>query len=783
MALHRYWRLLITQSTSGSDQLISLYEVEWRATPGGPDQCNGGSATASHNTATAYRLFDNNSSSYWTNGGPGVESWIQYDFGAGVTVDVGEIRLLPRSGLAAPKAFALHHSDEGSVWTETAHWTDVTDWISGVEKFFVPPPVWIASASNQPFALLLAMVCRQPYRVGEWGDAACRTPYALWLEVARNLSWEIVDTTRVRALTHGFSLWVEGARPQPFNRLLEADNRHPWEDSLSRALRHPLWERVQQSGRRPWSVHERVEVGHRQPMGITGWVAGSRPQRFCLLERNGVGRRLTAYWNLATQRYPIIPQPPLLTLASPGHENARPLSARSAVIRHAPDQWYWSAELHLAREIDWVAMGVDEPFVLQVGGESFALLVNGKRLQRTGDGSVACILYGVSPTARSDLPRAGLISRTWTADQSARSVVEELLGESVVWRLPDWSIPAGRLVVRNRPPIVIVQQIAEAAGGVAETTPAGQWVVRPRFPLSVPDWPTAVPDHLWTDVEDILAIDEQPQVKDWVDQVIVRNGPVAGQTDGDWDQISIRPDRRLDGPNQGRTRFFPGETAHVVLTPGSAAAGMAVTASTGERLPGCPTVWQQTEDVAFRASNQAQLTIPTAGIVSFLWLGNGLGDPVVQGDGITLVVPVVGTAVARITYEVVAMDYTVPIPQPLAGQDPSPVLVTAVGQSLGVGVLEIPLMQRGEAIHPVREVVAPLLSHANLLSCRARAELDRGSIGQTVDLTIWFRPGLTPGQLVEVQDGGYGGTFRGLIVGVSHEMDVNRWVSRLTVWR
>ncbi|MBF0462786.1 MAG: hypothetical protein HQL87_15525 [Magnetococcales bacterium] len=163
-------------------------------------------------------------------------------------------------------------------------------------------------------------------------------------------------------------------------------------------------------------------------------------------------------------------------------------------------------------------------------------------------------------------------------------------------------------------------------------------------------------------------------------------------------------------------------------------------------------------------------------------MGTDLGELMVQADGVTLVAMAAGTAVARITYMVAAMDYALPIPSQLAGQTDFPLLVTAVGWGAGGGLLEV-FMQRGDANHPVREVVASLLSNSNLLTCRARTELDLGEGLQRMEMTIVCRPGLEPGQLVEVQDAGYGRSFRGLVVGVRHEMDVQKWVTRLVVWR
>ena len=145
MLPHRYWRVYVTQSTSGGTMQICASEVEMRGTVGGADQCNGGIASASHNNDRAYRLFDNNTSEGWINGGPSEDTWFQYDFGAGNAVIVAEWKFLPRGQYESPKECALQWSDNGTDFTTAAVWSGMTssDWIGGVEKLFVvpdPPP-------------------------------------------------------------------------------------------------------------------------------------------------------------------------------------------------------------------------------------------------------------------------------------------------------------------------------------------------------------------------------------------------------------------------------------------------------------------------------------------------------------------------------------------------------------------------------------------------------------------------------------------------------------------
>ncbi|MBF0584048.1 MAG: discoidin domain-containing protein [Magnetococcales bacterium] len=784
MALHRYWRVYMTQSTSGSDMLLSFYEIEFRGSVGGADQSTGGTAAASHNNETVYKLFNENFSDYWSNGGPAADSWVSYDFG--VAVAVAELSLTPRSSFQAPTAFSLEYSDTGTAWTELARWSGVTGWISGVGKLFVPPAVRMGSQSRQPFAVALASGGLRAYDLGGWCQAHCRFPAPLLLEAARLQGW---GEWAVGALSQRFDCWLERALQHPFSPTLSAAQGQPWRQFISCACGQPLFERLQRAGGHFWSMRQGVWADHGQPIVATWERGGCSSQPFVLQLRNTLAVALRSYWQLASHHCVVRTPVPALHWAGPGsastvgwEEGVRPLSLHSGRLQHGENACCWSAELQLAQEADFAAMQLDDAFVVRLDGLSFRLLVTGKRRYRTGDGRVKWLLYGSSPAVRHLPPRGAVISRQWLESQRARAVVEQLLGEEVVWLLPDWRLPAGRLLVQDRTAMEIVRQIAGAVGGVVQSRPDGRLVVQPRFSCGVAEWSVATPHHLLTDAQDILAMAELQQARVRLDQVMVSNGPLSGSAAGGVGRVVLEPDRRPAGPNQGRKRFVAGESAQLVVMPGQGADDLQLASSAGSLRHAGPLRWQQTEDLVFVVSDRARLAVPAQQLLSVLWLGNGLGDPVLQADGLTVQTPVAGTAVARVTYEVVAAAYSVQIPAQVAGVEQFPLLVTATGWSGEADFLEV-AMQRGGACHPVRRLVEPLLADPYLLSLRARAELDQGEALQRVELTIVYRSGLEPGQLVEVQDGGYGCHFRGVVVEVSHELEPQGWVSRLVLLR
>ncbi|MEO5341073.1 MAG: discoidin domain-containing protein [Magnetococcus sp. MYC-9] len=788
MAIHRHWRLQISESTSGGDRLVALYDMELRATPGGADQCLGGVASASHNTATAYRAFDSSAGTYWTNGGPGLSSWLAHD--CGTEVAVAELRLVPRYSEQAPRDFTLECSDDNASWEVVGSWTGVGGWIGGVEQLFWPTPAapaLIGAQCGQPFALALGRALLQPYPMGAWSQAACCFPYPLRLEAASAFPWDLPSGGGwlPGANRQLFALRVERAHGQPFSPLLLREHGQPWRWWLSRRLRQPLHDSLWRGNHHFWALRHRRQVGRLQPFAATtGRVASRLLHPYPLHPLNPLAKGMRRHWNLSAPRT-IVQTPPSVTLAGPRQQadgpwrqGRRPLPLTAVVLRQEGESCAWSAELHLAEEADFAAMGLEDCFLLHLGGESYSLQVEGKRLERSGRAGqprLTRLLTAVSPLLRHARSQSPFPPGQWPAASSARGVVETLLGESVAWSLPDWRLPAGSMPAAPQSALALVQRIAEAAGGVVQSLPDGRVQIRPRFPVSVPDWSRTPPHHLLTDDEDIVALCELQQAGQRVDRVVVRTtGSAAGQRG-----VALTLNRQPGGPNQGQSRFLPGDTAHLLLTPAAASSRLQVAASTGQVLMAEPSRWQQTEDLLFIASDHARLTTPATRILQVEWLGTDLGWPELQEDGHTLVTPQAGTAVSRITYEATAAAYAVQIPSQTVAREGYSILVTATGGSQGLAVA----MQRGEASHPLQEVVEPLLSDPNLLSCRARAELDRGESLQVLELTIVYRAGLQSGQLVEVQDGGYGRTFRALLVGVRHEIGMQGWFSHLTLWR
>ena len=137
---HAFWRLDMLASVYGS--YYSLAELEFRAVPGGADQANGGTATASSvysGTIPDYG-FDNNTTTLYHTNGSG-HQWLSYQFPQ--PVNVGQISILARSDNAqsqTPRQFSLRWSDSsGGPWRTVFYKPNEINWGLGEQRTYTDP--------------------------------------------------------------------------------------------------------------------------------------------------------------------------------------------------------------------------------------------------------------------------------------------------------------------------------------------------------------------------------------------------------------------------------------------------------------------------------------------------------------------------------------------------------------------------------------------------------------------------------------------------------------------
>ncbi|MBF0180711.1 MAG: hypothetical protein HQM03_11880 [Magnetococcales bacterium] len=768
---HRYWRLYITASTSVGDMLLSLQEIEMRATAGGEDQCSGGTASASHVSGDAFKLFDDNNSNYWVNGTPalGTVCWIRYDFGVGVAVSVNELWFMPRFSNQCPKDFNLQWSDDNVAWTDRASWSGMTSWQGGFSKTLTLPPEGLTKVVRQlglPYGIALAVGLRADYELGIMRQKGAARSYAMLLERTIGQPFgAIVEAGASRA----YNDILEAASVQPCALLLDLAHWREWRNLLERASRQPLHDTREASLSRVWSLATPVARGIGQSCEVTLPLHAGLRQAMDLLERNPVAARCVRRWDLHAAAGPLAAPWPLVTL------NGLPVDLEEASLSQGPDDPHWSARLVLGRDADFIGLVPEGELELHWGGERHALLVAHKGVARGPDGPPRRVVTGIGVSARHAFPRALPVTRAWPDPVWARDAVEAVLGEAVSWELPDWRLPAGRLAVREAAPLEVAALIAGAVGGVARARPDGVLRLGRRFPVPVPLWESGEPDHLFTDATDILEMVEEGRCGAGFNRVIVEESLPDAPPAGVW----LEPD-----PESGaRTQrgFAPGETVPLLamMTPGVTVTALDV--STGELLDARPVVRRVSEDLVFRGGNRALLARPACAIDSVIWLGNDLGPLTLERDARTVVAARAGAAIARVTHTLMTHalhPYRAPLTQ--NGSDHFAALV-ALRAEAGAAAGRSLTLWRGDGMRGGMRVVSPLLSDPVALRARGEAELDRGEALAVLRLTLWYRPGLAPGDRVEALDGLYGASRRGIVTGLRHELTRTGAITRLEV--
>lgn len=130
------WRLNFTAQQDATKP-VATYEVEMRATSGGADQCNGGTASASSSFGgAASAAFDNDfSTTSWIASSNSMPQWLQYTFPSAVSVAELSITGQVLSNGSAPIAFDLQYWD-GAAWQTARSFTSPATWTNRETRLF-----------------------------------------------------------------------------------------------------------------------------------------------------------------------------------------------------------------------------------------------------------------------------------------------------------------------------------------------------------------------------------------------------------------------------------------------------------------------------------------------------------------------------------------------------------------------------------------------------------------------------------------------------------------------
>ena len=133
--------------------------------------------------------------------------------------------------------------------------------------------------------------------------------------------------------------------------------------------------------------------------------------------------------------------------------------------------------------------------------------------------------------------------------------------------------------------------------------------------------------------------------------------------------LSAEIDSRPDGLNYGKVAFESGDTAYILVYKSDNVSITDAICSAGSLSAQGSVVIPVTETLMFEDSDTATLSKPARSTITQpVWYGRSLGNLTLQPDKITVKASNKGVAVAKVTYDSLAMVYALSSPYSLNGE-------------------------------------------------------------------------------------------------------------------
>jgi hypothetical protein len=312
---------------------------------------------------------------------------------------------------------------------------------------------------------------------------------------------------------------------------------------------------IRKQQRWPYASLTQIQRNCRLPYWLKESMAAQHRLGYAITDVNPVQSRWTAGWSLLDDlRFQAVVNTPELVW------QGRTIRILQATLSCDEDSPVWIAQIEIAELADFAAMGITDAMTLTLGLETFALIIDGKTLSRQENAEQHYQITGVSPLALLDAPFSGTTRYYQAEALSARLAVEQLIG-LVDWQLPDWIIPAGRLLLDGVTPSAGARTIVAAAGGIVESNPDGSVICRRRHPVSVPEYASATVPHSLFDSEVISSRTQIAPARGF-DRVTIANEDSSGSTPSDRIEFVVNP----EDSHQGLVRAYLATSRPVILT-------------------------------------------------------------------------------------------------------------------------------------------------------------------------------------------------------------------------
>ncbi|MEO5346685.1 MAG: discoidin domain-containing protein [Magnetococcus sp. YQC-9] len=261
MSAHRFWRLYFTDTEHS--QWLQIYNLEFRATIGGPSICTEGLAFAASSLqfSSPSAAFDGDDTTsvifrarHYTE--PRIDDehpiMLGYDLGEGRASAVEEIAILAPEIHSHPRTFSLQHSDDGIHWTILKLWTKLS-WRYFYDKLAVFSLDWsLPATAGVSTAFGYNHTDPGPHRY--WRLFIIRSNFGGWSDsnwCNGEANYPAASRIEFRAICDGPSICVGGAGfsgpasgswfTNNFDRAFDDNPKSNWFWADSNDCQNPVW--------------------------------------------------------------------------------------------------------------------------------------------------------------------------------------------------------------------------------------------------------------------------------------------------------------------------------------------------------------------------------------------------------------------------------------------------------------------------------------------------------------------------------------------------------------
>lgn len=765
-----YWRLYITATNNGLFNVrCTIAELEMRATVGGADQCNGGTASASRQSGSypASQAFDNDDNTFWE----AIELdetfvWLQYEFTSPVDVREISIKAVSNRGSWAPKDFDLQYSDNGTDWNTVQSFTGEIFTDGEQREFAIPGPIvdgtvnqpysiglFIPNTISTPYGIEVASTVNQPYE----GSVKLTVSQPYGIEVANTVDQPYPMTSTIVNtvdFVYGMPLYATGT--QIYGIEIASTSTQDFGASVSNTVSTPVHYTIAGSNNQVYFLLHVLNGSNEQKYNPTNTVISTNSQTSDILEYNKAIGTYNQFYSLD--------DPSIIVTSNDVTLNGRYDLVASASVSISDNDNYWKGSIGILNGTFFDSLSVGDSISLKLGSDTYSFVVNQKTRSRSfGNADSMDVSVVSSSYAKED------VVKDWTFGTSlAKNIVESALGESVEWNIVDWTIESSKLSFINSSSINLANNIVSSVGGVLQSKYDGTMKARYAFPIPVNEWESSVPDHTVSDNENMISTSESYIKYSGRNRFFITDDNSSTNDSGFLSLENVSENNVAGGT--ATIRMFHDESIEIDN----------INLSAGSIYKSVDGYSEITEQLQFIGSNIVELSKPLSSIISYEWIGNDLGDVEVS-YGSTIKSASSGYSILEIKYKSISRDYILSSPETIAGRDSFSIIVEAEGvKSQQVGSNNL-IVYRGDGDLQGEDIVDEFLMGDISKLARGRNELDSNELFKSVDISILYRDGLEAGQLIRIDDNENNTRMFGKIRSINHNVDPLKTVTNINV--